>query len=286
MKGDLDKPPAGPSPTLAKPDEAQQERHAFYRQALGVLSEASVPFLIGGAFALHAYTRISRDTKDLDVFVHPDDFDRVQRLFASVGFQTELRFPHWLGKAFSGEHFVDVIFSSGNGLCAVDDEWFQHAGEGTVCGVSVRLCPPEEMIWSKAFIMERERYDGADIAHVILNCADRMDWSRLVARFGPHWRVLLSHLVLFGFVYPADRALIPSRIMLDLLSRLHDETTSPPPSERVCQGTLLSWAQYLPEVEREDYQDARHPPHGNLTTDDTAHVTETLKKEHDHPRSA
>jgi hypothetical protein len=27
------------------------------------------------------------------------------------------------------------------------------------------------MIWSKAFVMERERYDGADVAHVILRRA-------------------------------------------------------------------------------------------------------------------
>jgi hypothetical protein len=271
---------------MAKTDDFEQERrHAFYRRALQVLTDSSMPFLIGGAFALHAYTGISRDTKDIDVFVHPDDFDRVQNLFASVGFETEVRFPHWLGKAFSGEHFVDVIFSSGNGLCAVDDTWFHHAGEGVVFDHRVRLCPPEEMIWSKAFIMERERYDGADIAHLILSCGNRMDWTRLVARFGPHWRVLLSHLVLFGFVYPADRDLIPDRIMRDLLSRMQDDMTSPPPRDRVCQGTLLSWAQYLPKVEQEGYEDARHPPHGNLTAEETAHVTETLKKENDRPPS-
>ncbi len=58
------------------------------------------------------------------------------------------------------------------------------------------------MIWSKAFIMERERYDGADIAHLILACGRDLDWRRLLGRFGRRWRVLLSHLVLFGFVYP------------------------------------------------------------------------------------
>jgi hypothetical protein len=45
-----------------------------------------------------------------------------------------------------------------------------------VLGVPVRLCPPEEIIWSKAFIMERERYDGADISHLIRACQGRLDW--------------------------------------------------------------------------------------------------------------
>ena len=28
------------------------------------------------------------------------------------------------------------------------------------------------MIWSKAFIMERERFDGADVAHLLLHCLE------------------------------------------------------------------------------------------------------------------
>jgi Nucleotidyl transferase of unknown function (DUF2204) len=259
----------------------QHRRHAFYRRALHVLKDSSIPFLVGGAFGLHAYTGISRDTKDIDVFVQPDDFDRVQKLFASVGFETEVRFPHWLGKAFSGELFVDVIFSSGNGVCAVDSQWFEHASQGEVFSVSVQFCPPEEMIWSKAFIMERERYDGADIAHLILSCGKHMNWTRLIARFGSHWRVLLSHLVLFGFVYPADRNVIPKWVLQELTSRLQDEIKASPPKDRVCQGTLLSWAQYLPKVEGEGYEDARHAPHGTLTAEETAHVTETFKKENE-----
>ena len=58
--------------------------------------------------------------------------------------------------------------------------------------------------------MERERYDGADVAHIILAYGDRMDWRRLIDRFGRYWRVLLSHLVLYGFIYPsAARACLP-----------------------------------------------------------------------------
>jgi Uncharacterised nucleotidyltransferase len=261
-------------------DETARQ-HAFYAQALQTLKDSSIPFLLGGAFALRVYTGIKRDTKDLDVFVHPRDFDRVQDLFASAGFETEVRFPHWLGKAHSGEHFVDIIFSSGNGLCAVDDLWFTYAGTATIFGAKVQVCPPEEMIWSKAYIMERERYDGADVAHLILARGTHFDWTRLLERFGPHWRVLLSHLVLFGFVYPADRNRVPTWVMQELSRWLQEEISKPPPSERICQGTLLSWCQYLPKLEEEGYEDGRHWPHGTLTAEETAHVTETFQKEKD-----
>jgi hypothetical protein len=257
----------------------QDGRRIFYRRALQTLNDSSIPFLIGGAFALNCYTGVCRDTKDIDVFVHPKDFDRVQELFALAGFETEVRFPHWIGKAYSGEHFVDIIFSSGNGVCAVDELWFKYAPTGTVFDLAVQLCPPEEMIWSKAFIMERERYDGADIAHLVLACGETMDWARLVARFGSHWRVLLSHLVLFGFIYPAERNRVPERVLQHLLSRLREEMRTPPPTNRICQGTLLSWSQYLMKVEQEGYEDARHLPHGSMTAKETANVTETMKKE-------
>ena len=77
---------------------------------------------------------------------------------AAAGYQTRVRFPHWLGKVSHDNHVIDIIFSSGNGLCTVDEDWFKHAVSGEVFGLPVRLCPPEEMIWSKAFVMERERF--------------------------------------------------------------------------------------------------------------------------------
>ena len=99
-----------------------------------------------------------------------------------------------------------MIFSSGNGIAVVDEQWFEHATEREVLGISVKVAPAEESVWSKAFVMERERYDGADVAHIILAYGDRMDWRRLIDRFGRYWRVLLAHLVLYGFIYPSARA--------------------------------------------------------------------------------
>src|SRR5205085_6009490 len=91
----------------------------------------------------------------------------VLEVFSHHGFVTRMLFPHWLGKVYQRRNYVDVIFSSGNGIARVDREWFEHAKRGTVFGERVRLCPVEEMMWSKAFVMERERFDGADIVHLI-----------------------------------------------------------------------------------------------------------------------
>ena len=236
----------------------------FYCRVMGRLTDGGVPFLVGGAYAFERYTGIARHTKDFDLFLHPRDVERALEVLAADGCETCVPFPHWLAKASGGEDVVDIIFSSGNGIALVDDTWFDHAVADSVLGVDVKLIPPEEMIWSKAFIMERERYDGADVAHILRACAATLDWPRLLRRFGPHWRVLLTHVVMFGFVYPGERAHVPAAVVRELIGRLDAELTRSGP-ERVCQGTLVSRAQYLVDVEEWNYTDPRLAPEGNLT---------------------
>ena len=53
----------------------------FYIDALRKLHETGIPFLVGGAFAFSHYSHVPRDTKDIDVFVKPDDCPRVLEAF-------------------------------------------------------------------------------------------------------------------------------------------------------------------------------------------------------------
>jgi hypothetical protein len=235
-----------------------------------MLNEVGIPYLVGGAYAFERYTGIARHTKDFDVFVHPRDFEPVLAALRAAGCATDVPFPHWLGKARKGDDVVDVIFSSGNAVATVDDRWLAHGVAADVLGIPTRLCAPEEMIWSKAFIMERERYDGADVAHLLRAGADTLDWPRLLERFDAHWRVLLSHLVLFGFVYPGERDRVPAFVVRELLGRLVADLNDVGPREAICQGTLLSRAQYLVDVECWGYPDARLAPRGNMTRGEAA----------------
>jgi len=214
------------------------------------------------------------------------DAVRLLRALSANGFETDLTFPHWLGKARVDGTCIDIIFSSGNRLAEVDDAWFTQSVEATVLRVPVRLCPPEEMIWSKAFVMERERYDGNDVSHLIRACGARLDWRRLVTRFGPHWRVLLSHLTLFGFIYPGERGRVPADVMLGLCRLLEDESRWPTSGRRLCQGTLLSREQYLADVFRWGYADARVRPNGPMTTEEVSHWTAAIRKEKGDKRAA
>jgi hypothetical protein len=235
----------------------------FYIDSLRRLQDTGIPFLVGGAFAFSHYTHIPRETKDFDVFVKESDLARVLESFRAAGSQAEVAFPHWLGKIRAGGHFIDVIFSSGNGVARVDDLWFEHAPKTNVLGLIVRLTPAEEMIWSKAYIQERERFDGADVVHLLRETGPALDWPRLLMRFGDHWRVLLSHLILFGFVYPDKRQNIPAWVMEELVRRL--ASSRPNLQSDICYGTLLSREQYLHDVTSFKYRDGRKEPNGPMS---------------------
>ena len=249
---------------------------AFYLRVLRTLNEAQAPFLVGGAYALRHYTGVDRNTKDFDIFVRREDYDSVMEILSASGCETDLTFPHWLGKATCDTALVDVIFSSGNGVSLVDNAWFRYATDWHVFDVPVKLCPAEEVIWSKAFVTERERYDGADIMHMLLACGATLDWDRLLARFGEHWRVLFSYLCLFGFVYPSQRAGIPEWVMTALMERLAEEIHTPPPSERICRGTLISREQYLPDLRQWGFADARLTMTNAMTQEEIAQWTRAI----------
>ncbi|HYE41649.1 MAG TPA: nucleotidyltransferase [Ramlibacter sp.] len=258
-------------------EEVLPETAAFYRRVLQTLSDGGIPFLVGGAFAHACYTGIRRSTKDLDLFIKREDYDRIAALMQAAGWRTEMSFPHWLAKVHAGEDFIDLIFNSGNGLTPVSDDWFRHNPEAQILGVPVRIANLEDGLVSKAFIMERERYDGADVAHLIQANAERIDWPGLVQRFGDHWRVLLAHVSLFGFIYPGERHRVPAWVTEHLMARMAQESAQAPEHDpHVCAGTLLSREQYLHDVEQLGYVDGRLTPASTMTPEDVATWTEAI----------
>ena len=259
--------------------DSRNSVHDFYRDTLDILHEAKIPILIGGAFAQEYFTGISRDTKDLDLFLREIDLQRALAALGAGGYRTEIKFSHWLAKAYDkeGVEFVDIIFNSGNGLCKVDELWFENAPAGEVFDRPVKFCPVEETIWQKAFIMERERYDGADIAHLLRAQSEQLNWHRLLCRFDRHWRVLLGYVTLFGYIYPTERTKIPDWVQQELLRSYSRELGQDMLGPRVCAGTFLSRAQFLVDIEAWGYKDMRCP--ALMSAQDVERWTEAAKEE-------
>lgn len=236
------------------------EAEAFYGHALRELLDCGLPFLVGGTYALCAYTGLRRPTKDMDIFCKAGDFPRILAHFQAQGAAIVIEDERWIGKVRHGAHFFDLIFASANGTMPVTDAWFDHAVRTEVLGVPVPLASPTDMIWSKAFIQLRHRFDGPDIMHVILRQHAAIDWARLLAHMEPYWEILLAHLVNFRWIYPSERDVVPRWLMQELLERLHTQLDLPPAQRRICRGPLLS---------RFDYQvDAQEWGYGGFTESD------------------
>jgi len=266
--------------------EEQEERDA-HREALRILQEQGFEPMVGGAYALKTHTGIWRDTKDLDLFLRKDQVGGALQALARAGYRTELTDPLWLAKAYSGPYFIDLIFSSGNGIGIVDEHWLRRAATNRVLDRDALIVPAEEMIWQKAFIQERERFDGADIHHLLRCKGAQLDWDHLLWRFGErHWEVLLVHLITFRFAFPSDKDQVPERVMRDLVGRLERREAAPAAKERICRGTLLSRQQYLPETNVEGYRDAREDEAQGWAGDQSYPVTPPARGKDDaHRRS-
>src|SRR5215469_11023137 len=96
MAPENDKPIAASS---SRPPFFHTDQEALFRGVLELLEGNRVRFAISGAFALHEYTGIWRDTKDLDLFLPATETPRALELLQQAGFHTEIPDPVWLAKA-------------------------------------------------------------------------------------------------------------------------------------------------------------------------------------------
>ena len=213
--------------TSSVPFKLPARQQKLFREVLTLLNEHELPHAVSGAFAVREYTGICRNTKDLDVFLSVHHASQALRYLAERGFTCEVRDPIWLAKAHRSGYFVDLITGMSNGALAVDPLWIERAHPATVVGVRTRVLAPEELLASKLFVMRRERFDGADIAHIIYTSRGNLQWDRVLELVGEHWEVLLWTLILFRYVYPAQTDYVPQKLWKDLVTRFQREITSP-----------------------------------------------------------
>ena len=234
-----------------------EEERLLYKRALEALNAAGVEYVVAGAYAIYEHTGIYRKTKDLDLFFEPSSVVAAARVLRDAGFKTTLEDSHWLAKATSGEHFVDLIYGMGNGVALIDHEWIEHSRPGILAATPVRFAPPEELVWHRLFISERHRHDVADILHLILCLGDTFDWKRLVDRVGPHWPLLLAQVSTFSYVYPGYRSNIPGWVYERLLDRAKAEMSGDLPDVDFTRGPLISQFSFTIDVREWGFGDPR-----------------------------
>src|ERR1700730_14765387 len=162
------------------------KQDAMFRETLSHLNRCRVPYVVSGAFALQIHTGIWRCTKDLDLFLTPEDMPAAIRCLKKDGFRCEVMDPVWLHKAHRDGFFVDLITGMSNAVITVDRSWIENGRPATIVGARTRVLAAEELLASKLFVLRRERFDGADIAHIVYASHGKLNWDRIFALVKDH----------------------------------------------------------------------------------------------------
>ena len=250
---------------LTPPDhfEPPASDESFYAEVVKLMAGSGIPFLLSGTYALSCYTGIVRPTKDVDVFATAGAALRLLSFFKEHGFDVQIVDERWLYRVTRGELFVDIITNMPTSSTQVTDEWFGDAPEALLFDTRVHLVPPTQFIWSKIFVADRYRYDGADVAHMILKRSEEIDWRQLISSMELYWEVLLIAVLNFRFVYPSERHLVPRWVMDELLGRLGAQLDMPSAEKKVCRGRIFSPRDYTIDVVEWGFSEAV----GNLEED-------------------
>lgn len=224
------KTPDAPPVTSASATPLPTEAVKLYRDVLMAMNDHGIPYAVAGAFALQKYTGIWRVTKDLDLFVKASDVPAALNHLGNCGFHCETLDPVWLSKARRGGYFVDLISGMSNAVIMVDDSWMKRAQPAVIASVQTQIISAEDLVASKLFVLRRERFDGADIAHIIYRTKGRLEWERIMELARGNWEIVLWALILFRYVYPAHTDYVPAPLWQDLLSRYMHLVQHPDPN--------------------------------------------------------
>jgi hypothetical protein len=244
---------------VVRPLYLEQAEARLFRAWLEVMQRSGVPYAVGGAYAHYAFTGVWRDSKDLDVFVRPEDVRPALESFAAAGYETELRDAHWLAKVHSPPHLLDVLFAVRHmARLRISDKWLSTSLAARFLGVPTRILAPEETIATKVYIANRDRFDGADILHIIRALQGEVDWRRVTELLEGDEEIILWHLVLFAFTYPMHRDWLPRELMERAFARLR--TAPDGAGARAFHGMVLDPASFRVDVAEWGYRDAGAQP--------------------------
>src|SRR5258706_10269900 len=226
--------PATVGQEIAWAEEIPAEQWAIYKQAIPATRRAGIHSLIGGGFGLAAYTGRWRNTKDMDLYIMPGDRGRMIQVLGEAGFgdyhDTQPYDRGWIYRSTRDGTIVDVIWSMANRRAEVDPIWFQKAKSLMIRDEVVQLVSPEELLWCKLYVFQRDHCDWTDALNLIYAVGPWLDWDHLLERLANDLPVLRAALTFFGWLSPGRAAQIPENIR-QRLGLPDDEQISPEEEE-------------------------------------------------------
>jgi hypothetical protein len=189
-----------------------------YKETLDTIEKAGVPYLVGGGIAVAAYGRV-RTTKDIDLYVKPEDTMRALDALDKAGFETNpMPDVKWLAKAYKGGVQVDFILENIGGVVATD-ETLAHGRYLTLNGCRMFVMSPEDLVFRKMLAMRCLRDDWYDCVAVLSNTYQEFDWDYFL-RLAEHFTDRALSFVLFVRTDWDHVIPVPKRVVMTLSGRM------------------------------------------------------------------
>ena len=187
----------------------------LYEAVIDEASARSIPFALGGAFALAAYTGAWRNTKDLDLYVLPQNRERMIGVLTHQGlddyFDVKPYDRWWIYRGHRGDCIVDIIWAMANHRAEIDDLWMSGPAV-ELRGRWLRVLPAEALLWDKLYIMQRDRCDWPDVLNLLYSVGPDVDWKYLLRRMGEDRALMAAALSVFRWLAPGRAQELPAWI--------------------------------------------------------------------------
>lgn len=152
---------------------------AVLKRAVGVLSDAGIPYALAGSMACWALGG-PPSHHDVDLALKHSDADRALEVLEAAGFRIERPPEGWLYKVWDDDVLVDLIWAP-MGL-QVNDEVLQAARMVNVDGMEVPALAPTDVLTSKLLALNEAHLDFEGLLAIVRGVREQVDWAELRRR--------------------------------------------------------------------------------------------------------
>ncbi len=235
------------------PERFPPEQWSLYKKVILEAQNRGLRFAVGGGLAAMAYAGQWRNTKDIDLYILPRERDDMIRVVTDLGlgdyYEKQSYDRKWIYRSYREDTIVDLIWAMANQRAVVDENWLEGP-EVEVDGERFRLIAPEEALWSKVYVMQRERCDWPDALNLLFGTGPELDWRRVLDRIEDDAPLLRGLLTVFGWVCPDGARELPSWVWDELQVCRPEEDDGETTARRAPLLDSRPW--FTPTLENDD----------------------------------
>jgi hypothetical protein len=222
-----------------------EDEWRLYKQVIEKFREQGIRFALGGGMAFSEYASRVRNTKDLDLYVFPWERERAIEAALAAGFEDYYdQHPYdrsWIFRAYREPVIVDLIWTAPNHRMEVDARWLTRGRDIEIRGTRLKVLPPEELIWAKLFVLQRDRSDWPDLLNILQTTGHLLDWRHLVDRVGKDAPLLGALLSAYRWLAPDNARTLPIWVWERVGLRPWPETSNESTQDRAPMLDSRDW---------------------------------------------